>query len=171
MSKTMSLIIAILLLNSCASSEVEYAPASEPEAAGYTEQQIADNRYRVVFTGNDRSTMETVQNYALLRAAELTIQKDYDYFRVAERNTITIPDSGPSTSVVMSTGTRSQTDCGLLGCETSYAPDFASTEIHNVPDDSRYSSNLEIVMSNNSDGASDDRYDAREVIDNIRASI
>ncbi len=171
MLKHTALISVLIVLSNCASSELSYAPASEPESAGYSEQQIAENRYRVIFTGNGNSTMETVQNYALLRAAELTVQKDYDYFRVADRNTVTLNDERPETSTVVSSGTHTQTNCGLLGCQTRHTPSFSATQIQRAPDNGRYSSNLEIVMSEEGPSTAADTYDAREVIENIRSNI
>jgi len=164
------LVISLVILTGCASSEVEYAPASGPDSAGYTEQQISGNRYRVVFTGNDRSTVETVQNYALLRAAELTVQKDFDWFRVADRNTVTLQGDTNSTTALIAQGNQVQTDCGLLGCRTRQVPQFSGTQVRSPADGNRYSSNLEIVMVEQAE-QNDDVYNAREVIENLRATF
>lgn len=171
MSRISAFTIALLLLHGCASSEVDYAPAEAPQEAGYTEQQISENRYRVVFTGNDRSSIETVQNYALLRAAELTVQKDFDHFQVADRTTLSLPADTQSSTALVAQGVRTQTDCGLLGCDTSYSPEFSATEMRSPADDSRYSSNLEIVMGEQVDVNAENTYDAREVIETIRSEI
>jgi hypothetical protein len=61
-----------------------YQPAAE--GYGYGEQQIEDNRYRVSFAGNELTAADTVQNYLLYRAAELTLDRGYDYFTVVDRN-------------------------------------------------------------------------------------
>jgi hypothetical protein len=61
-----------------------YQPAVD--GYGYSEQQIEDNRYRVSFAGNDLTSADTVQNYLLYRAAELTLDRGYDYFTVVDRN-------------------------------------------------------------------------------------
>lgn len=60
-----------------------YQPATD--GYGYSEQQIEDNRYRVSFAGNDLTAMDTVQNYLMYRAAELTLDQGYDYFVVVDR--------------------------------------------------------------------------------------
>ncbi len=52
---------------------------------GYSEHQIESNRYRVQFQGNSLTDRETVENYLLYRAAELTVEHGYDYFIVADR--------------------------------------------------------------------------------------
>ena len=60
-----------------------YQPAVD--GYGYSEQQIEDNRYRVSFAGNDLTPAQTVQNNLLYRAAELTLDRGYDYFTVVDR--------------------------------------------------------------------------------------
>lgn len=61
-----------------------YQPAAD--GYGFSEQQIEDNRYRVSFAGNELTAADTVQNYLLYRAAELTLDRGYDYFTVVDRN-------------------------------------------------------------------------------------
>lgn len=56
-----------------------YQPARDGEG-GYTEQRIENNRYRIRFIGNSSTPRETVENYMLYRAAELTLDAGYDYF-------------------------------------------------------------------------------------------
>ncbi|VAV97723.1 FIG00482387: hypothetical protein [hydrothermal vent metagenome] len=52
---------------------------------GFSEQQIEKNRYRVSFAGNSLTDQQTVENYLLFRAAELTTQQGFDHFVIAER--------------------------------------------------------------------------------------
>jgi hypothetical protein len=54
---------------------------------GYGEQRLEDNRYRVWFAGNSATPRETVENYVLYRAAELTLEKGYDHFVLSDRTT------------------------------------------------------------------------------------
>lgn len=72
-----ALLAAGLLLSACA-TVTPYQPLSEGE--GYAEQRIESTRYRVSFAGNSITPRETVENYLLFRAAELTLQQGYDYF-------------------------------------------------------------------------------------------
>jgi hypothetical protein len=60
-----------------------YQPATD--GYGYGEQQIEGNRYRVAFAGNELTAADTVQDYLLYRAAELTLDRGYDYFVVVDR--------------------------------------------------------------------------------------
>ncbi|MEM9139457.1 MAG: hypothetical protein AAGB15_06465 [Pseudomonadota bacterium] len=62
-----------------------YGPATERH--GYKDQALEQNRYRVTFAGNTRTSRQTVENYLLYRAAELTVASGNDWFRVAEQDT------------------------------------------------------------------------------------
>ncbi|MGH8443994.1 MAG: CC0125/CC1285 family lipoprotein [Solimonas sp.] len=54
---------------------------------GYSEQRIEQNRFRVTFSGNSDTPKQTVENYLLYRAAELTLQSGFDYFVFASDST------------------------------------------------------------------------------------
>jgi hypothetical protein len=75
-----------LLLAGCA-SPTPYAPRLQGEQTGYTDRQLAPNRYRVTFSGNTVTPRETVESYLLLRAAEVTRAAGYDFFVFDTRNT------------------------------------------------------------------------------------
>lgn len=74
----------ILLLAACA-QPTPYQPARD--GYGFTEQRIEDNRYRITFHGNSVTSQQVVEDYMLYRAAELTREKDYDYFEIADKET------------------------------------------------------------------------------------
>jgi hypothetical protein len=42
-------------------------------AGGYSEERIAEDRYRVTFSGNRACSKQHVERYLLYRAAELTL--------------------------------------------------------------------------------------------------
>lgn len=54
---------------------------------GYSETRIESDRFRIAFRGNSLTDRETVENYMLYRAAELTLQQGYDNFTVVSRDT------------------------------------------------------------------------------------
>jgi hypothetical protein len=54
---------------------------------GYSEQQLAADRYLVRFHGNSLTSRDRVEGYLLYRAADLTVQKGFDWFTVLDRNT------------------------------------------------------------------------------------
>ncbi len=79
-------ILALTALAACATS-TPYGPAPEGGGYGFSEQQIETDRYRVTFSGNSSTTRETVENFLLYRAAELTVEHGFDYFTMLESDT------------------------------------------------------------------------------------
>lgn len=77
---------ALALLSACATA-TPYQPSATATGYGYSEQQIEPNRARVSFRGNAITDREQVETYLLFRAAELTVEKGFDYFVVANRDT------------------------------------------------------------------------------------
>jgi hypothetical protein len=77
---------AALLLAACV-SPATYHPRDARGGTGYTDEQLAANRFRVTFTGNSATRRETVENYLLLRAAEVTLKAGYRYFVFDTRDT------------------------------------------------------------------------------------
>ena len=78
--------LATALLAGCASPAV-YAPRVKGAETGYTDRELTPNRYRVTFTGNSVTPRETVENYLLLRAAEITLANGGEYFMFDGRDT------------------------------------------------------------------------------------
>ena len=54
---------------------------------GYSEQQLAPDRYFVRFHGNSLTTRDRVEGYMLYRAADLTVQNGFDWFLLQDRST------------------------------------------------------------------------------------
>lgn len=61
--------------------------AATDHGNGFADQRLDTNHYRVTFAGNYLTPRETVDDYLLYRAAELTKQTGNDYFIVLEKNT------------------------------------------------------------------------------------
>ncbi|HEY1078030.1 MAG TPA: hypothetical protein VGE51_15160 [Fontimonas sp.] len=75
-----------LAVTACATT-TPYQPREGKRGYGYSEQMLESNRYRVNYTGNASTPRETVENYLLYRAAELTLQHGYNYFKIAQQDT------------------------------------------------------------------------------------
>ncbi|MEM0944800.1 MAG: hypothetical protein AAGI70_12740 [Pseudomonadota bacterium] len=75
---------AILGLAAC-TGPTAYAPAVDRD--GYADSAVEENRYRVSFAGNTRTSRDTVETYLLYRAAEVTLAADKDWFKVAAQDT------------------------------------------------------------------------------------
>ena len=78
--------VAALVLTAC-ETPANYGPKDGQVRTGYTDQQLATNRYRVTFTGNAATPRETVENYLLFRAAEVTAKSGYPFFLFDTRDT------------------------------------------------------------------------------------
>lgn len=81
-------VVAALALAACATS-TPYQPKFAGQAihGGYSETRLGENRFRVSFDGNTLTSRERVESYMLYRAAELTVENGYDWFRVVDRHT------------------------------------------------------------------------------------
>jgi len=75
------------MLAACATS-TPYQPASKPGGFdGFSQTLIENDRARVTFGGNSLTERETVENYLLYRAAEIAVERGFDHFTLAERDT------------------------------------------------------------------------------------
>src|ERR1700761_1825743 len=78
--------LALGLLAACV-GPAAYAPRAPGQSTGYTDRELATGRYRVTFTGNSSTPRETVENYLLLRAAEVTLAAGGSHFMFDDRDT------------------------------------------------------------------------------------
>lgn len=104
MLRPLMIIAAFAALTACASTPT-YAPAATPGATGYSERQIESNRYFVTYRAAGAADPALLQDYALLRAAELTLQNGRDWFWVDRRSVDEGAASrGPSVGVGIGAG-------------------------------------------------------------------
>jgi hypothetical protein len=55
-------------------------------SGGYTETELADDQFRVVFRGSGYSRYEQANDFAMLRACELTLERGFKYFELTEES-------------------------------------------------------------------------------------
>ena len=79
--KRIATMSTFLALAACV-SPTTYKPADADHHTGYSDQRLADNRYRVTFKGNSITRREKVEDYLLLRSAEVTRDAGYRLVRV-----------------------------------------------------------------------------------------
>lgn len=80
--RTRNIVVVALLalaLNACATQA--YREATSPEGFGYHNAPLEEGRYRITFRGRD---FATAYDFALLRAAEVTLQQGYEWFRITD---------------------------------------------------------------------------------------
>src|SRR5262249_3619247 len=56
-------------------------------SGGFTDQRLDADHFRVTFSGNSMTSRQTVENYLLYRAAELTVNQGFDWFETVDRHT------------------------------------------------------------------------------------
>lgn len=74
-------LVSALAVSGCASL-APYGPQTAPRGQGYAEQRIETHRWRVSYQGVGDAGR--VADYALLRAAELTLEQGQDWFEVTQ---------------------------------------------------------------------------------------
>ena len=145
---------SILVLGGCASL-APYGPQMGQGGQGYSEAPIESNRYRVTYNGV--GDPGPVADYALLRAAELTLAKGYDWFEVTQRWTDGRPDPRGGVRPSVSIGAGS----GRYG---GYSSSGVGVGLGlNLTGPGATSTTLEVVMGRGAKPAGPQAYDAREV--------
>ena len=139
-----------------------YQPAID--GRGYAEQLLEDDRFRITFSGNALTPRETVENYLLYRAAEVTLARGFDHFVVAdwdiERDT---------TYYSTSFGLGSTFGYGWHGVYDRPFGDFATAVAR--PAD-RYKAYANIVLGKGAKPADgSDAYDARSVLRRLADTV
>jgi len=85
--KTLALTaLAAICVSACVTA-TPYQPRATGAAQsdGYSETKVEQDRWRITFTGNSLTPRDTVENYLLYRAAELTVAQGKDWFMMVER--------------------------------------------------------------------------------------
>lgn len=153
---------AASLLAACATAVgTAYGPA-DSKGYGYTQTRIEADRYRVAFAGDGATSPETVEDYAMLRAAELAVENGYDWFRVVGHTMDEAEKGGVGVGAGFGTGSygrRSGVSVGVGG------------DLGTVGGRRFYTSRLEVLMGKGDKPDDPAAYDARSLIDSIRARM
>lgn len=107
-----------LCLAACAATGPTTYGAADAKGFGYEETRIENDRYRVMYRGSGGMPPELVEDYALLRAAELALANGYDWFRVVARDLSGEERGGVSVGAGFGTGSygrRSSVGVGVGG--------------------------------------------------------
>jgi hypothetical protein len=164
-------LVSSLTLAACA-TDPGYGPAATASASGYSEQMISKDRWRVNYRGTTRMTSADVQDHALMRAAEVTLQQGGQSFEIVDS------DTDADAKRRYSTETRYEPDigfarqCGLLGCTTRAVPVMTRTERETVEERTVYEHSMEIVISNGAKQTQSSRtYDARDTFQTLKSRL
>ena len=168
MKTKIMLVLAVVVMAGCA-SQPDYRQAQKG-GFGYTESKLSDTQFRVHFKakGSDKSK---AMDYAMLRAAELTLLEGYDWFVVTDRETLVDKETVQTTPTAgFSQRYARVTECGVLTCRTSYHPttQFETGVFIGGAQQSEIESILSIELGKGTRPTSATSFDAREVRDNLK---
>ncbi len=147
--------LAAVALSACATPTTVYGPAASVEAAGYREQRIETDRYRVTFRANADAKAAGAEDLALRRAAEIAQQNNSTWFRVVTRSTEQVGGRD-----------RGGTSVGVGGSSGSYGSSVGvGVGINLSPDSRQYETRMEILLGRGQKPADDaNAYDAASVL-------
>ena len=163
------LLIPMLVLSACSSAPT-YRPAESAGDYGYQETKLEDNRYRISFHGSSITARNKVQDYALLRAAELTLLKGYDWFLTVDNDTSKKLQE-PIGRHISPQPDISYRVCEKNGCyytRRSYAGSLRHNGYRELPNE-EFTTTLEILM-----GKAEERqpgnnvYSAAQIVENLK---
>jgi len=158
--KHIILIPALALFAACASGPEPYQIADSTKERGASVLPIEDNRVRVSYRAGDA---ETSRHYALLTAAEETLARGAEWFRVTDAYTDE-PDrysrrGGTSISIGGSTGSRGRSSVGVgVGIGLPIGNSGGSGESVHA---------LEIIIGSGAQPDDPEVYDAAQVRDSL----
>ncbi len=156
--RAFAIIIASFALVACAATgPTAYGPADE-KGFGYAEQKIEDDRFRITYQGSGGMPPELVEDYALQRAAELTIASGFDWFRITGRDLVGEERGGVSVGTGFgssSYGRRSSVGVGV------------GADLGRVGAQDFFTARLEILVGSGDAPEGGDVFDARSVLNNL----
>jgi hypothetical protein len=166
MIRTFLFLAAAATLAACASVPPPYAAAASSTAVGYSETQIESNRYFVTYRAPSGADIGVLEDYALLRAAELTLQNGRDWFWVDRR---TIDEQygngyGPSVGVGVGGGSWGNRSGASVGVGVNFP-------IGGGGGQRARSATLEVRFGEGPKPDAENAYDARAVSTNLRARV
>jgi hypothetical protein len=152
-------LISMFLLVACATAVgTQYAPAGKG-GYGYSDTRIEEGRYRITFAGDGATSPDAVEDFALLRAAELALAGGYDWFRVVGRSVDEQEKGGVGIGAGVGGGGRN-VGVGVGG------------NLGKVGARKFYTARLEVIFGKGDKPAdSQGVYDARSLSDTVRARM
>lgn len=157
---------ALLIASACASTS-PYREAGSASATGYSEQVLEKDRYRVQYRANGGDAGKA-QDYALLRAAELTLEKGFSTFEIVSRSAESSTEEKVLADASVGPDYAVSRRCGLLSCTETVHPLPPTYGSETTIDRKQVVVTLEILLSNKDAAASPSLYSASQVVANLR---
>ncbi|MDA8708051.1 hypothetical protein N9M10_01630 [Hellea sp.] len=154
---------AALALIACASGPSAYGP-SDGSSTGFENQQIQKDRFFVSYTGR---TDAEARDFALLRAAEITLAEGYTHFKVLGGNSSNNGGRAPiATSVGVGGGSFGRRGRNFSNVNVG----LGVGDIGRAVEGSKVRESIEVVLQYS--GSQDPNvYDAKDVTDKIRPAV
>jgi hypothetical protein len=105
---------AIVLVLTCAGCATSYH--SSGFTGGFSDTQLAPDLFRVTFRGNGYTPPDRSQDLALLRAADLTMEKGYSQFAIVDESNSTRTQTFTTAGHARTTGTAT-----IYGSNATYS--------------------------------------------------
>ncbi|WP_411820665.1 hypothetical protein ABFZ85_05290 [Hyphococcus formosus] len=160
--KYLLVLIAAVGLGACTTvGPMTYGPA-DAKGFGYEDTQIESDRHRITYRGSGDMPPEQVEDYALLRAGEITIAKGYDWFRVIARDVSGEERGGVGIGAGFGTGSygrRSSVGVGVGG------------DLGTVGGRTFYTARIEVLLGRGAPPEDGQYFDAREIVDTIGGRV
>ena len=154
------LLIALAAAGCATAVGTPYQPVDR-QGFGFAETRIESDRYRIVFSGDGATSATEVEDFALLRAAEIAIANGYEWFRVVSKDVSAEKRGGVGLGAGVGGG-GSNVGVGVGG-------NFGSVGARTF-----FTARLEVLLGKGERPAADafgGVYDARSVADSIRARM
>ena len=154
--------LSAFLLSACATAVgTPYAPANQ-KGYGYSDTRIESDRYRIVFAGDGATPVDVVEDFALLRAAELALANGYEWFRVTGRS-VDAEDKG-------GVGVGAGFGGGNFGRRTGVGVGV-SGDLGTIGARRFFTARLEVLFGSGEQPRDAEVYDAASVAEAVRARI
>ncbi len=166
MIRKLILIAAAAGLAACATAPPPYLAASSASSLGYSETQIESNRYVVSYRAPSGADVAVREDYALLRAADLTLQNGRDWFWV-DRRTVDQHSTGgygPSVGVGVGGGSWGSHSGGSVGVGINFPLGGGGGE-------RARGATLEVRFGEGPKPDDANAYDARAIAESLRARL
>ena len=156
-------LLTAIALTGCASGPSAFGPAKNYDSVGFRNTQIQNDRFRVSYTASNPAE---AQDFALLRAAQITLDEGYSHFEIIGGNlTGRAPRSGISSSIGVGFGGGGYRHGG-----TSVGLGVGLNDVVSAIEGERVTNDIEIRLLN-SGGTGQDIYDAKSVANSIRPQV
>jgi hypothetical protein len=165
MKRAFLLAAALAALAACASAP-SYTPAAAQGAPGYSEAAIESDRFFVTYRASAPADAALVQDFALLRAAEVTLQRGRDWFWVDRRtlDNTAYRNSGPNIGVGIGAGSFGRRSGVNVGVGVNIPVGAPSTGRASA-------ATLEIRLGEGVKPDDPNAYDARALVANLRSRL